>query len=71
MDKSTLLSKLRFIIEKEIGLELYFLYRQKNDDPIQILRANLEGSKTQEKLESVFKSKIKSQLFQQDRNNFV
>jgi len=66
MDKSTLLSKLRFIIEKEIGLELYFLYRQKNDDPIQILRANLEGSKTQEKLESVFKSKIKSQLFQQD-----
>ncbi|MCW3788297.1 Kiwa anti-phage protein KwaB-like domain-containing protein [Plebeiibacterium sediminum] len=66
MKKSTLLSKLKFVIDKQIGLELYFLYRPKSQDNIEILRANLEGTVTQTKLEQDFITKIKSQIFNQD-----
>ena len=66
MEKSTLLSKLKFVVDKQVGLELYFLYRPKSADNIQILRANLEGTITQSKLEQDFIAKIKSQIFNQD-----
>lgn len=65
MNKAILQTKLQFVCDKKVGLELYFLYRQKSDDPIQILRANLEGSIVQERLEKVFINKIKNQLFGQ------
>lgn len=66
MNKLTLISKLQFISTKKVGLELYFLYRKKADDPIEILRANLEGSNAKTRLESVFIKKIKYQLLNQD-----
>lgn len=66
MNKATLQAKLQFICNQQVGLELFFLYRQKSDDPIQILRANLEGSSALNKLESVFINKVKSQFFNQD-----
>lgn len=66
MDKSTLLSKLHFVTTKDVGLELFFLYRQKSNDPIQILRANLEGTEAQKRLEKVFINKIKNQIFNQN-----
>lgn len=67
MNKSTLVSKLQFISTKKVGLELYFLYRKKADEPIEILRANLEGSTAKNHLESVYISKIKHQLLNQDK----
>lgn len=67
MNKSTLVSKLQFISTKKVGLELYFLYRKKADDMIEILRANLDGSKAKTHLESVYISKIKHQLLNQDK----
>lgn len=66
MDKSTLQSKLQFISTKKVGLELYFLYRKKVSDPIEILRANLEGTQVQSRLESVFVNKIKADFLNQD-----
>ena len=60
MNKATLQTKLQFISAKKVGLELYFLYRKSANDPIQILRANLEGSTAQTKLEKVFINKIKN-----------
>lgn len=66
MNKSTLISKLQFLTTKKIGLELYFLYRKKAEDPIEILRANLEGTSAKKHLESVYISKIKLQLLNQD-----
>ena len=68
MNKSTLTSKLQFISTKKVGLELYFLYRKKADDPIETLRANLEGSTAKAHLESVYISKIKHQLLNQDKD---
>jgi hypothetical protein len=66
MNKSTLISKLQFVSTKKVGLEMYFLYRKDTDAPIEILRANLEGSIAKSRLESVFVSKIKHQLLNQD-----
>ncbi len=66
MNKATLQTKLQFLNTQQAGLELYFLYRKKADDPTQILRANLEGTIAQTRLENIFINKIKSQLFNQD-----
>ncbi len=66
MKKSTLILKLQFINSKRVGLELYFLYRKKSDDPIEILRANLEGSTAKTKLETVYINKIKHQVLNED-----
>lgn len=66
MNKADLQSQLQFISTKQVGLELYFLYRQKTNDPFQILRANLEDSTTQSRLEKVFVNKIKNQFLNQD-----
>ena len=66
MKKSTLLSKLRFVIEKQIGIELYFLYRPKSKENTEILRVNLEGTTTQNKLEQNYITKIKQEIFNQD-----
>lgn len=66
MNKSTLQSKLQFIGTKKVGLELYFLHRKKASEPIEILRANLEGTTVQNRLEAVFVNKIKSEFLNQD-----
>lgn len=62
MDKATLISKLDFVNSQHVGLEMYFLCRKGHDEPTEILRANLEGTDTKGKLETVFIGKIKSQL---------
>lgn len=66
MNKSTLLSKLKFVIVKQIGIELYFLYKPKNNENTEILRANLEGTITQTKLEQNFVTKIRHEVFNLD-----
>jgi hypothetical protein len=67
MNKSTLLSKLNFIVTEQVGLEMYFLHQSpKADEGIEILRVNLEGTAVQTRLEKVFKDKIKKQFFGQN-----
>lgn len=66
MNKATLVSKLKFVGDKNPGLELYLLFRKTQDDAIEILRADLEESGAKARLQSVFINKIKSQLLNQD-----
>lgn len=66
MNKTTLISNLQFISTKKVGLELYFLHRNTENDSIDILRANLDGTSAQSRLESVFIKKIKHQFLNQD-----
>ncbi|NOW98961.1 Kiwa anti-phage protein KwaB-like domain-containing protein [Mucilaginibacter sp. SG564] len=66
MDRSALINKLQFVSTDAVGLELYFLHRKKQIDPIEILRVDLEDTSTQSRLESVFINKIKSEFLNQD-----
>ena len=62
MNKGILQTKLQFIVEKNVGLELYFLYQKATNDPFTLLRAHLDGTTAQLKLETLFTTKIKQQF---------
>lgn len=66
MNKPLLQSKLQFLDDKSIGLELYFLYQKTGNEPFSILRAHLDGSTVQTKLENLFISKIRQQFLGKD-----
>lgn len=62
MNKSTLLKQIEFLVTKKAGLELYFLYKEKESPTFEILRADLEGTLTKTQLENSFVNKIKAQI---------
>lgn len=62
MNKKTLLNLISFIATKKVGIELYFLYKEKEEPAFEILRADLEGTVTKTQLENAFVNKIKLQL---------
>lgn len=66
MNKANLISQLKFVSDKQPGLELYFLYKGSHEAPIEILRADLEDNGAKERLQSVFITKIKNQLLNQN-----
>jgi hypothetical protein len=66
MNKALLQSKLQFLDEQNVGLELYFLYKKEANEPFTLLRAHLDGTTVLAKLESLFISKIRQQFLGKD-----
>ncbi len=66
MNKKALLNLISFVETEKVGIELYFLYREKQEHFFEILRADLEGTVTKTQLENVFVNKIKRQLLNKD-----
>lgn len=65
MTKENLISKLSFIKDKQVGLELYFLYKSPEQN-LSILKVNLEDQIAYTRLRHVFIEKVKNQLLNVD-----